>query len=307
LDIARGKCDPDEQMLVQHVRMEVPGRPEYSAHVAMRHPELAVWIIESSGLATDWGIQSELVRYIARQRRTQLSVVLAGYGYFVLGGQPRWLAPGDAVELDQSRQELEGYGGSPCQVLVIEWEDESYFGRARRGEPRHSRIAPHDVARLRELCARSLTTPPEAWIAELREQLRVLGMPIDRARRLASAVPTPAAKKLYAALGEVRRDMQAQPSLAELAERISTSERQVRRYFGELHRDFNLNIEGWRDFVSDARLGWAQQLLSIPDLPLARVAQLSGFGSQIALHHALSERGGTTPGQLARRLRERWR
>ena len=37
----------------------------------------------SSGIATDWGVQSELVGYIARQRRSQLSMVLRGHGYVV--------------------------------------------------------------------------------------------------------------------------------------------------------------------------------------------------------------------------------
>lgn len=65
-------------------------------------------------------------------------------------------------------------------------------------------------------------------------------------------------------------------------------------------------IEGWRDALADMRMSAAQQLLSIPGMPIHRVAALSGFRSSIALAHAFSSRSPTTPGALARALRERW-
>src|SRR6188508_3251055 len=114
-------------MLVQRSRVVVPGRAEYSAQVGMRHPDFALSIIASSGLVIDWGVQSELVSYIARQRRVQLSIVLDGHGYYMADERACLLGPGDVVELDQSRHKLEGYAGSPCLIVVLEWEDGGYF------------------------------------------------------------------------------------------------------------------------------------------------------------------------------------
>jgi AraC-like DNA-binding protein len=292
-------------VLLQRSRVEVPGSDAFVAHVAMRHPDFGIGVMRSSGLVTDWGIQSELVEYIAHQRRTQLSILLAGRGYFMLGERPLLLQPGDVIETDQRRHDMEGYGGSPCEVIILDWEAGSFLGPGHQGETRHSRVGSHDVERLRALVDRVFATPGERLAMELIADLRALGLAAPR-DRIAPVVPSPKQSRLYAALGEARAQLRKQPALPEIADTLELSERQVRRCLADLDRDFALNSNGWRDFVSDARLGYAQQLLSIPSMTIARAAELSGFRSQIALSHAFSLRAGITPGQVVRRLRERW-
>ena len=63
----------------------------------------------------------------------------------------------------------------------------------------------------------------------------------------------------------------------------------------------------WRDFLHETRLDWSAQLLSVPKLGIERASKIAGYRSSIALHHALSTRGGKTPGAIARELAERWR
>ncbi len=113
--------------------------------------------------------------------------------------------------------------------------------------------------------------------------------------------------QLFRALGDALTRMEEHPSLAEVAGSIARTERQAHRLFDELGRDFTHPSESRREFVTDARIGWAMQALSIPGLPQERVARLSGFRSVAALQHALSLRGAGTPGGYARRLAERWR
>jgi AraC-like DNA-binding protein len=293
-------------VLVQVSETRVPGHDAYCRGAAVRGADFAVSMLWSSGLATDWGVQSPLVEYIVRQKRPQLSIVLAGHGYVTLPTGTLLLRPGDVVELDQRRHDDEGYGGSPCEVLVIEWDDGGSFGPARLGSPRCSRLGAADVARLRSLTARVDLTPAHLWAQELIGTLRAVGLPVPRMPELQVALPAQAAR-IYRALGVARNRLDRHPSIQELGESVGLSERQLRRGLTKLETDFGITSSGWREFLSDARLGWAQQLLSIPGLSMKRVAELTGFRSPVAFSHAFSARGGATPGAVARVLRERWR
>ncbi len=68
-----------------------------------------------------------------------------------------------------------------------------------------------------------------------------------------------------------------------------------------------MTTAGWRDYLSDTRMSWAQQLLSVPELPMSRAATLSGFRSPVAFSPTFKARSGMTLGEVARTLREHWR
>jgi AraC-like DNA-binding protein len=216
------------------------------------------------------------------------------------------LREGDVVELDQRFHEDEGYGGSPSEVLVIEWDGDGPLGAARRGAPRCSRVGRADTARLRSLMARLSRTEPVAWFGELVTMLRELGLPAPRFSPLDARAPRQA-QQLYRAFGTTRSQLDQNPSMSDLSEELGLSERHLRRGFALLESEFAMTTAGWRDYLSDSRMSWAQQLLSVPELPMSRVAALSGFRSPVAFSHALKARSGTTPGDVARTLRERWR
>lgn len=283
----------------------MPGTDAFFAHVALRRAELGIGYTRSHGLATDWGIQSDLVAYIARQRRTQLSVLLAGRGYFMVGERVCTIEPGDVVETDQRRHDMEGYAGSPCELLILDWEGDDALAPEHRGETRISHLAPRDVERLRAHCAELDSLEHEAWTTRLIDLLRALGLRAPRGV-LAPSTESPQLARMYTALGEARARLADQPALDEIAARLGVSDRQVRRNLGDLDRDFGLNSAGWRAFLNDARLGYAQQLLSIEGLTIARVAELAGFRSPVALSHAFTVRAGITPGAVRRQLRARW-
>lgn len=298
-------------MIVQWSRRVVPGHEVNGAPVSVRraivrHPHFAITVLRSNGLATDWGMQGELVRFIARMTRTQLSILLEGRGYF--GPAPLFLTPGDVVWSDQRLAEAEGYAGAPCEVLVVEWDHDALFGPEHRGEAQRGHIAPRDVARLRALVARLPMTPAAPWSIELAATLAALGL--RTATEFEAHDPASRHVQLFAELGNALSRLDAQPSLGEIADTLAVTERQAHRRFKELEDAYGARHEGWRDFIGDARLGWATQLLSVPGLPLSRVAALAGYGSTIALSHAfaLRARGGdaSTPGVVARRLADRW-
>jgi AraC-like DNA-binding protein len=291
-------------VLSQIVEVPLP-RGAVLRQAAVRGAGFAISMLWSRGIATDWGLLAPLTSYIARQRRSQLSLVLEGHGYVATPMGAATLVAGDVVELDQTRHDDEGYGGTPCHVLVIEWEDDDVLGSAFRAAPRISRLTARETRMLREHDDALATTEVEAWIAGLFARLRAIGMRIGP-RPEVRGTDSPQLAALYGALGRARAELGTFPSIQELAERAQLSERHARRGLDSLRDDLAMPIDGWRDALSDIRMSVVQQALSMPGLPLTEVARVSGFRSSIALAHAIKARSGQTPGQLAGALRERW-
>lgn len=288
----------------QSFRREVPERGAWIRRAALVHPSFGVTVLELHGLAQDWGAQGELVSFLPRLARTQLSIVLAGRGYF--GADGRALGPGDVVVSDQRLLEPEGYFGEPALVLIVEHAEDTLFGATHRGPARGSRLGPRDVRRLRELVACLPHTPHARWVVALAVLLRSLGLGVEPGAEVPPADLSRAAPILDA-MGRALSNLAAFPSLDEVADSLELGERQARRQMLETFRELDHPYDGWREFLSDARLGWVTQLLSIPGLSQARVAALAGFRSPVALAHAFSRRTDRTPGAMARELAHRWR
>ncbi len=288
------------------MEVSIPVEGVHARHASVRAPSFGASILRTSGLATDWGLQTRFTSYIARQRRPQLSIVLAGRGYVATDGVTTSLGVGDALVLDQARGDHEGYAGAPCEVLILEWEPDTGLGPAHVGRPFVGRLGPRDLARLSALSARFSETTPLAWMIELVAILRALGLGATSLPR-APSIASERVDALYRALGDVRTQLDRHPSLPELGESVGLSERQTRRDLEALETEFAMPIDGFRDALSDMRMSHAQQLLSIESLSLARVAQLSGFRSTIALNHAFTSRCAQTPGDLRTLLAHRWR
>lgn len=291
-------------MLSQIVEVSLPAGAVLR-QAAVRGATFAISLLWSRGIVTDWGLLSGLTSYIARQRRSQLSIVLEGHGYVATPSGTTLLSAGDVVELDQRRHDDEGYGGTPCHVLVLEWEDDDVLGPAFRAPPRISRLTPRERAILAAHDEAIATMPADLWVAGLFARLRAVGMPVARRASL-RGTQSPQLAALYRALGRARAELAEFPSIQDLAERARLSERHARRGLDVLRDDLAMPIEGWRDALSDIRMSVVQQALSIPGLPLSEVARVSGFRSSVALAHAIKARSGQTPGQLARALEERW-
>jgi AraC-like DNA-binding protein len=290
-------------MLVQHFSRTVPERNAWIRRSSVIHPNFAITSLALHGIAQDWGAQAELVSFFARLRRVQLCILLEGRGYMVQPQRTLLLTPGDAVESDQLLQQPEGYYGTPAEVLMVEWDEDGPFFTRERGHSLHWRLALVDVARLRRHTARLSRTPVERWVDELFTLLRGLGVVVAVERE---ALAQGDHAGVVDAMGEALSNLAVQPSMTEFATALGVSERQARRRFADFTRTFGQDYDGWRGFINDARLGWTTQLLSLPGLTLARVAELAGFGSPVALSHAFSLRSTTTPGAMARDLRDRW-
>lgn len=295
-------------MLVQWTQRDIADHGVRFRRAIIRHPRFTVSVFRSHRIAIDWGMQAEVVYYMTQLQRSQLSILLEGRGYFVPHGTgAEWtLGPGDIVESHQRWFEHEGYSGSPFEGIIVEWDDGTLFGPAHEGPARRSRLRPADVAGLRGLVNRFPSVTPSEWVAELAARLHAIGQRTRRDDRIDVAA-SPALARLFRILGDTLTRLEERPALVELADALDVTERQANRHFAELEREYRHPNDGWRSFIHDARLGFAMHMLSVPNVPIAEVARLSGYGSAVALSHALARRGTDSPGVLARRLAARWR
>ena len=283
-------------MLTQTYSRHVPGADASITRTLIRDASFCVAVLELRGLALDRGALGHALHFPTRFRRPQLTVLLSGRGYLRTATGVTTLRTGDVVESHQLAHLAEGYGGDACEVLIVDWKDESPLAPRRL-----SRLGEPELARLRALTAVVNKTAPERWVLELSSCLQSLGFHRPLVTELTSS-PAPL-RKLYAAVGAALSSLHTQPSLLELAQSLGLSERQVHRQFEQLPHSF----ASWRELLHESRLDWTTQLLSVPGLPLGQVAQLAGYRSTIALHHALSLRGAATPSAISRGLAERWR
>ena len=294
-------------MLVHTDHREIADTGAVFHRTVMRHQRFRVTVQTSRGMVTDFAVVDRISPFFQRARRAEAMVLLAGRGYFGDGGRPVSLAPGDFVISDQTRGEAEGYAGSPCEMLSLEW-DPGELGPAVRGKPRWSRIGAADLARLRAHVRQADHEPSEVWVVRLLEMLRAAGLPLVRIDDPRALRDDPdQLVRVHGALDGALARLDLHPSLAEMAGALSLSERQAHRNLAALVRRYGITFgSSWRGLVSHARLEWLTQVLSVPALPLARVAQLTGYRSTEAVCHALALRGAPSPTALARQLKQRW-
>lgn len=295
-------------MLVQSFRRGVVDREAFASRTMFRGKDFSVAVLGGSAIAVDRGVLGGAVKFARRSRRRQVSIVLEGGGYVDVDGRLVTLHEGDVLASDQRRHRAEGYGGPRSSVIILDWDHGALFETSLRCEGSVAPLAAHDRAALLGHVAQLDATPPEAWVYALTRLLAAIGVlarPLPDPRSL-PASPRPLVV-LYGALGAVLSRLDTHPSLDELAIMTGVSERQAKRLLAELTRSYSHGFASWRDFLHETRLDWSAQLLSVPNLGIERASRIAGYRSSVALHHALSARGGKTPGTIERELAERWR
>lgn len=88
--------------------------------------------------------------------------------------------------------------------------------------------------------------------------------------------------------------------LQELADQRGVSLRQLARDFEELVSTFTVAVDPFRPQRNELRLRLASVLLSVPELTVAEVAQLLGWGSTTALDRAFRDARLPAPGVIRR-------
>ncbi len=287
-------------MIFETHHRAIPERDAFFRRRSLRHELLRVVIFESSRLATDFQLLAAAVPFMSDHRGTQVTLILEGRGYFA-SADARFveLRPGDGVLSDQLRLEPEGYGGAPCLAVVIEWTSD--IAPAWRSPSTKFHLSPAEIARAKIALAGESAAELVGGLLEL---LRAHGLPFQRDvdLGLGSSGSMSRWPAVASPLGKAFSRLETSPCLTELAAELGVSERQANRYAARCAP----HAASFRDLMHDARVEAAIQALSLPRIPLERVAALSGYRSAVALCHAFARSGLPSPAQLSTMLRERW-
>jgi AraC-like DNA-binding protein len=252
--------------------------------VDVRMPWLRVVSRRSRGLVTDFGILNRAIPFLDRLTdRSTLSVVLSGVG--------------DMAASDFSAG-TEAYSGD---TLTVEWSPRM-LGAAQGPGLSVTRLSALDTGRMAELAGK-LDGPGRALaVVGILDVLRANGLAIGEIATGDLSCPTDEARQLQRLQNVVSERLTALyefPVLEEVSSGLGWDQRRVHRRLSRLRETYSIVWHHWREFVHQARMLRAMQLLSIPGTTTELVARLSGFRSPSALCHAFAKADLPSPGRMS--------
>jgi AraC-like DNA-binding protein len=266
--------------------------------VDVRMPWLRVVSRRSRGLVTDFGILNRAIPFLDRLTdRSTLSVVLSGAGRFDERTGPTFLNVGDMAASDFSAG-TEAYSGD---TLTVEWSPRM-LGAAQGPGLSVTRLSALDTGRMAELAGK-LDGPGRALaVVGILDVLRANGLAIGEIATGDLSCPTDEARQLQRLQNVVSERLTALyefPVLEEVSSGLGWDQRRVHRRLSRLRETYSIVWHHWREFVHQARMLRAMQLLSIPGTTTELVARLSGFRSPSALCHAFAKADLPSPGRMS--------
>lgn len=266
--------------------------------VDVRMPWLRVVRRRSCGLVTDFGILNRAIPFLDRLTdRSTLSVVLSGAGRFDEPKGSTFLSVGDLAASDFSAG-TEAYSG---ESLTVEWSPR-LLGAAHGPGLSVTRLSALDRRRMAEL-AGDLDGPGRATaVIGILDLLRANGLAIGEIETGDLYCATDEARQLQRLQNVVSERLAALyefPVIEEVSSRLGWDQRRVHRRLTRLRDRYSIVWHHWREFVHQARMLRAMQLLTIPGTATELVARLSGFRSPSALCHAFAKAALPSPRRLS--------
>jgi AraC-like DNA-binding protein len=264
----------------------------------LRTKWLRVTVTRSRGMTTDYGSLNRAIPFLHRLGdRSKLSVVLSGAARFDACERSIALRGGDLVS-SESRAGTETHMGD---LLTVEWRP-SALGADQRGKLDVRPLASMSHGRFVELASRLEVADRVDAILELLDLLRLEGFaiaPVSAVDLFHTDRETTELQLLQDALSERLNALHEFPTIEEVGEMLGWGQRQVHRRLARLRETHGVVWRHWREFVHQARMLRAMQLLSAPAATTELVARLSGFRSPSALCHAFAKARLPSPGRFA--------
>lgn len=266
--------------------------------VDLRTPWLRVVRMRSHGLVTDFGTLNRAIPFLHRLTdRSKLSVVLSGEARFDSRDGSTVLRAGDLASCE-STLGTEAHSGD---LVSVEWNPR-VLGAAQGARLDVRRLSSSDTRRVAELA--DLLDGPTAReaVLELLELMRARGFALGRvslADLTRSDREACQLQLLQNALSERLTALHEFPTLEEVSAKLSWDQRRVHRRLARLRETYGIVWLHWREFVHQARMLRAMQLLTVPAATTELVARLSGFRSPSALCHAFAKAALPSPGRFA--------
>jgi AraC-like DNA-binding protein len=224
------------------------------------------------------------------QDSTFITIILVGEGFFYSSALTAEFHAGDALVYSVSEPYLIAFTGEMVQITVdIPGSRLEEWGIAAEHQMPRVITLPHDEAEAAQRLPQILSG---------RDETEMIGALALVRGVLAATHDVSEAARIYSACEELIRlnHMRADFDVAEMAESLNLSERQLRRVFEAYGRSPGRSLR-------DARLEAARQMIVTTSQPLKALAASSGFASTESLIRAYRSRYGLTPGAERERLR----
>jgi AraC-like DNA-binding protein len=254
--------------------------------------------MRSRGLVTDFANLNRAIPFLQRLAdRSKINVVLSGEGRVDARDGATTLQAGELAS-SASDASTEAHTGD---LLTIEWSPR-VLGAAQGKSVGFRRLSVSDTERMAQL-ATELEGPARCLaIQEILELLRAQGIalgPVSLAELMESEPEACQLQLLQSALSERLTALHEFPTLEEVSAKLGWDQRRVHRRLTRLRQTYAVVWLHWREFVHQARMLRAMQLLSVPAATTELVARLSGFRAPSALCHAFARADLPSPGRFA--------
>lgn len=264
----------------------------------LRTPWLRVVRMRSRGLVTDFGILNHAVPFLHRLGdRSKVTIVLSGEARVDARERSAVLRVGE-LAASESRACTEAHSGD---LLTIEWSPH-VLGAARGPGLTTRKLSSADTRCMLELASQLDGPGHSLAIQEMLELLRAQGValaPVCLADLMLSDPDACQLQRLQNAMSERLMALHEFPTVEEVSANLGWDPRRVHRWLRRLRETYGIVWLHWREFVHQARMLRAMQLLTIPTATTELVARLSGFRAPSALCHAFARADLPSPGRFA--------
>lgn len=263
--------------------------------VSRKRPEVIVRRTRYAGAVVDERVLTRAFAWIPRSPTLQAIVLLEGSARLWPHdgrGEVR-MVPGDAVLLTPSDASMGRF--EDATYLDLEWLPDALPGGG--SIERLARVDLVRASRLGEAVLSGAMTD-RALFEEAFALFRAIGAPLGGLSKAMTGGPSEQDLAITRAITAQIADLRSSASALSFGEHAGMSPRQLQRILASYFERYRMNATNWRDMRNRYRIHIAITLLSIPDLPIATIADEVGYASPAALARAFADRGLPSPGEM---------
>lgn len=255
------------------------------SNTALVHTRLRLHAVDNARVVNEDALLTRAYARAGRIERPCLAILLDGEARITAHHRHLWMTPGDITAVDSKGEIQMRQAGERYASLALEWEP-GFVGE--RGPP----IASWRVNDLEPFRAvwRDVRAgrDPASTLASLLAHLVDVGVPMDRCRSAALHEEVPERmQELTTALDAMLSNLEEQPMMNDLEDRLGLSTRQLNRLVVDYNERYGFNSSGWIDTRNRRRLMIGATFMTVPGATAKYVARVVGYRSNATFSRAL--------------------
>lgn len=290
-------------MIVSRRITAIPALEASLATHALVHSAFRLHVVRNHGVVSEDRLSLRAFERKGHLGRPVLTVVLAGRARIDVGGEARWLTPGELSLVPFKDSVVMRQEGARFESLALEWEPGTLGDRPRAWET--ARLPVAIIEQLRRLVDAVADPEADQAISAARfsaivSLLRATGAPF---------APTPAGALLEDVpehMGSLSRALDLtlsrladSPMMVDLDRALGVTPRHLQRLVTAFHQRYGYNATGWRDALNRRRLLLGAAMMTAPRATTERVALAMGYGSATAFCRALAQARLPSPSAIS--------